>query len=229
VAKRKISNPLALAVLSLLVERPMHPYEMSSTMRERVKEESIKLNYGSLYSVVDALQRHGLIEVQETIREGKRPERTIYAITEAGRTELVDWLSELLSVPVKEYTQFEAALSLMPCLPPDEVVRLLRTRRVRLEVEITGGRAVIKKMADQGMPYLWAIEGDYMLELREAELAFVDRLIQKINDGTLDGVDVWRRAHASGDLPNHLDWEKAVSGALRKVEWPTQHHRDVSS
>ena len=85
-AKRKMSNPLALAVLSLLVEKPMHPYEMSSTMRERVKEASIKLNYGSLYSVVDSLQRHHLIEVQETIREGRRPERTVYAITEAGRT-----------------------------------------------------------------------------------------------------------------------------------------------
>ena len=124
-AKRRVSNPLALAVLGLLTERPMHPYEMSNTLRERAKEESIKLNYGSLYSVVESLQRHQLIEVQETIREGRRPERTIYAITDAGRTEFVDWLSDLLAIPVKEYTQFEAALSLMPGLPPDEVLRLL--------------------------------------------------------------------------------------------------------
>src|SRR5438067_9744544 len=108
-AKRRISNPLALAVLALLAERPMHPYEMSSTLRERAKEESIKLNYGSLYSVVESLQRHKLIDVHEVVREGRRPERTVYAITEAGRTELVDWLSELLALPVKEYTQFEAA------------------------------------------------------------------------------------------------------------------------
>jgi DNA-binding PadR family transcriptional regulator len=219
-AKRKISNPLALAVLSLLVERPMHPYEMSSTMRERVKEESIKLNYGSLYSVVDSLVKHGLIEVQETVREGRRPERTIYAITEAGRTELVDWLSELLSVPVKEFTQFEAALSLMPCMPPDEVSRLLAIRRGRLENEIVSLRAVMAEMANQGMPYLWAIEGDYLLTLREAEKGFVDGLIKKINDGTLDGVEVWRRAHESGDLPTEEDWKRAVTSApkLRKVK-----------
>jgi DNA-binding PadR family transcriptional regulator len=220
-AKRKISNPLALAVLSLLLEKPMHPYEMSSTMRERVKEASIKLNYGSLYSVVDSLQRHHLIEVQETIREGRRPERTVYAITEAGRTELVDWLSELLSVPVKEFTQFEAALSLMPCLPPDEVARLLKTRRMRLESEIVSIRAIIDDMANQGMPYLWAIEGDYVLALREAEARFVDNLLEKINDGTLDGVDVWRRAHETGELPTEEDWRRASEGwrpNLRKVE-----------
>jgi DNA-binding PadR family transcriptional regulator len=219
-AKRKISNPLALAVLSLLVERPMHPYEMSSTMRERVKEESIKLNYGSLYSVVDSLVKHNLIEVQETIREGRRPERTVYAITEAGRTELVDWLSELLSIPVKEFTQFEAALSLMPCMPPDEVSRLLSIRRSRLETEIVGVRAVMEDMANQGMPYLWAIEGDYLLQLREAESRFVDNLIKKINDGTLDGVEVWRRAHEGGELPTAEDWKRAVTTApkLRKVE-----------
>jgi DNA-binding PadR family transcriptional regulator len=218
--KRKLSNPLALAVLSLLIERPMHPYEMSSTMRERVKEASIKLNYGSLYSVVDSLVKHGLIEVHETVREGRRPERTVYGITEAGRTELVDWLSELLSVPVKEYTQFEAALSLMPCLPPDEVSRLLRTRRTRLDAEVVGARAVIEDMAKQGMPYLWAIEGDYLLRLREAELRFVDELIEKIDTGTLDSLDVWRKAHEGGELPTEQDWKRAVSHAprLRKVE-----------
>src|SRR5688500_7230899 len=110
--KRKVANPLALAVLALLAYKPMHPYEMSSTLRERAKEQSIKLNYGSLYSVVDSLVWHKLIDVQETVREGRRPERTIYAITVPGRIELVDWLSELLSIPVKEYLQFEAALSL---------------------------------------------------------------------------------------------------------------------
>jgi DNA-binding PadR family transcriptional regulator len=207
-AKRKVSNPLALAVLGLLIEKPMHPYEMSSTMRERVKEESIKLNYGSLYSVVDSLLRHGLIEVQETVREGRRPERTVYAVTDLGRTEFVDWLSELVAVPVKEYTQFEAALSLLPGLPPDEVVRLLMTRRMRLESEIIGTQAVLDRMTDQGM-YLMAIELDFLHELRKAELAFVERVIKQIQNGTLGGLAFWRRAHEGGDLPTAEDWQRA--------------------
>src|SRR5207342_3039788 len=114
--RRAVSNPLALAVLVTLCERPMHPYEMASTMRSRGKERSIKLNYGSLYTVVNNLARHGLIEAMGAGREGWRPERTVYRVTEAGRKELDDWMAELVAVPVKEYPQFEAALSELPVL-----------------------------------------------------------------------------------------------------------------
>src|SRR3954452_3003950 len=102
-AKRRVSNLLALAVLACVAQRPMHPYEISTSLRTRGKEASIKLNFGSLYSVVESLAKHGLIESQGTVREGKRPERTVYAITDAGRAEMEDWLSELLSTPKKEY------------------------------------------------------------------------------------------------------------------------------
>src|SRR6478736_354452 len=71
--RRRVNNPLALAVLGCLAERPMHPYEISTTLRTRGKEKSIKLNYGSLYSVVDSLQKHGLIQPKETIRAGRLP------------------------------------------------------------------------------------------------------------------------------------------------------------
>lgn len=215
--KRKVSNPLALAVLCLLCEKPMHPYEISSTLRERAKEESIKLNYGSLYSVVESLRRHGLIDVHETVRDGKRPERTVYEITDAGREEFVEWESELLSVPVKEYTRFEAALSLMPAMPPDEVLRLLEIRSTRLVAEIAGMRGVIDEMARRGMPYLWAIEADYVLELRRAEHRFVERIIEQIKDGSLDGVDVWRQAHSGAGFPAEVDWDRAAS-QLRDAE-----------
>src|SRR4028119_104247 len=118
VSKRKVSNPLALAVMALLFERPMHPYEMVSTMRERGKHESVRLRYSSLYSVVGALEREGVISPRETVREGRRPERTVYGITAAGRAEFLTWLRELLSEPVKEYTQFAAGPSFMAGPPP---------------------------------------------------------------------------------------------------------------
>ncbi|MGH8860045.1 MAG: PadR family transcriptional regulator, partial [Jatrophihabitantaceae bacterium] len=124
-SRRRVSNPLALAVLSCLHERPMHPYEISTTLRSRGKEQSIKLNYGSLYAVVESLRKHGLITSRETTREGRRPERTVYEITPAGVDEFEEWLAELLSTPVRDYASLEAGLSLMAGLQPDEVAAML--------------------------------------------------------------------------------------------------------
>ena len=92
--KRPFSNPLALAILVLLYERPMHPYEMATTMRERRKESSIKLNYGSLYTVIEQLLREKFIAVREVLKEGKRPEKTVYELRAAGEAELIDWMRE---------------------------------------------------------------------------------------------------------------------------------------
>src|SRR6202023_2975952 len=107
--RRKVSNLLALSLLTLLTQRPMYPYEMAATLRERGKDNAIKINWGSLYTVVQNLEKYGFIEAIEVVREGRQPERTTYQITGAGRAELTDWLRELLSVPEREHTRFEAA------------------------------------------------------------------------------------------------------------------------
>jgi DNA-binding PadR family transcriptional regulator len=156
--RRRVSNPLALAVLSCLAEQPMHPYEISQTLRRRGKESSIKVNYGSLYSVVEALQKHGLIRALETTREGRRPERTVYEITPAGVEEFEDWLAELLSTPARDFTSLEAGLSLMAGLPPDEVARLLEGRTEKLRVALRALDAELAVTQEMGLPQLFVVE-----------------------------------------------------------------------
>jgi DNA-binding PadR family transcriptional regulator len=215
VSRRRVSNPLALAVLSCLTERPMHPYEISTTLRSRGKEDSIKLNYGSLYAVVESLSKHGLIASRETTREGRRPERTVYEITEAGVTECEDWLAELLSTPVRDFTLLEAGLSLMPVLPPDEVARLLGERVERLRMELRAIDASMSVAAEAGVPDLFLIETNYRRGMLSAELDFVATLAGNIRSGKLAGTKEWRRIHElraegvtgeqiSGDLVGYL-------------------------
>jgi DNA-binding PadR family transcriptional regulator len=199
--RRPVSNPLALAVLACVHERPMHPYEMASTLRERGKEHSIKLNYGSLYTVVDSLAKHGLIEAMEARREGRRPERTVYRLTSAGQTELHDWMSELLAEPAKEYPRFEAALSLLPVLPPGRVLTLLQDRVHALAKEIADVRLLLDLAAKAGLPRLLLIEGEYHLAMREAEVSWVRRLVAELEAGTLGGLPEWRHWHETGEPP----------------------------
>ncbi|SDT72967.1 PadR family transcriptional regulator [Jiangella sp. DSM 45060] len=194
-AATRPSNPLALAVLVLLAERPMHPYEMSSTLRERRKEDSIKLNYGSLYSVVESLQKRGLIEAAETVREGRRPERTVYAITESGGRVMIDWMVELLSTPKKEFTQFEAALSLAGALPPDEVIELLGQRLRNLRFQQKAIDAMFEEAKVVNLPRLFMIEAEFSAALLKAETAFVENLLADLRDGSLGGFAMWQRMH----------------------------------
>jgi DNA-binding PadR family transcriptional regulator len=193
--KRKVSNPLALAVLACLAERPMHPYEMASTMRERHKDDSIKLNYGSLYSVIESLCRNRFIEAKETEKAGNRPERTIYRLTESGSLELNDWLGELLAEPKKEYTQFQAGLALLPVLPPDEAAKLLTRRCAMLELGIAKERSILDYTRSKDLARLFVIDREYALILHEAELTWTRALVEEVRSGKLDGMTDWRAWH----------------------------------
>ena len=201
---RKRSNPLALAVLTCLYERPMHPYEMAQTLRTRAKHESVRLNYGSLYGVVESLERQGLVRAVETFREGRRPPRTVYEITDPGRTEMYDWLSELLSVPIKEFPQYEAALSFLPGVPPDEAVALLRQRCEAIEVRLDQMQASYDVATKRGLPRLFSIEGEYEMALLRTELEFTRSLIADIESASLSGLDEWRSWHEQESVaPGH--------------------------
>jgi DNA-binding PadR family transcriptional regulator len=185
--KRELPRtPLALAVMNLLMERPMHPYEMKMKMKERGHDQVIRLKGGSIYDTVVRLEDGGFIKSQETSREGRRPERTVYGITDAGREETKDWLRELVSEPVHEYPQFAAALAFAGGLAKDEVVRLLQLRTVGLEARIAAVDTQLKTLiADMRLPRLFVLEGEYGLAMDRAELEWVRRTIQEIQEGNL--------------------------------------------
>ncbi|WP_431279303.1 PadR family transcriptional regulator [Leifsonia poae] len=173
----------------------MYPYEMTTSMRERGKEDSIRLNFGSLYSVIKSLEKNGLIAVAQTEREGNRPERIVYEITDAGRVEADEWLRELIDTPVKEYPAIETGLSLMAMLLPETVVELLDKRVERLDAEIAARDAELMGVA-AGVPELFMVEFHYKTAMLTAERAYLAQLATRIGNRTLDGVGMWEQLHA---------------------------------
>lgn len=185
-AKRKLSNTLALAVLGLLQERSMHPYEMASTLRERYKDTAFKINSGSLYDTVEALVRHGWIEPVTTGREGRRPERTVYAPTELGQGEFVRWVDELIRTPVAEHPKFMAAVSYLGALGREGAVDALTERADQLGRRIAETRDVLASTVGSGqVPRLFMIEVECALHAWQAELAWTEQTIAEIRDGSL--------------------------------------------
>ena len=190
------SNPLALAVLVSLYERPMHPYEVAQTLRQRAKQESVRLNYGSLYAVVEALEKKGFVKATGTTREGKRPERTVYEITDEGTREMEDWMTELIGVPAKEYPAFMAGLSFLPSLDPDDALAALRGRADALTVKLAAMRGAMKAASDAGLPRIFELETEYEVSQLAAELKYVNGLVKDMESGTLEGLEIWRHFHS---------------------------------
>ncbi|MGD0703294.1 MAG: PadR family transcriptional regulator [Trebonia sp.] len=202
--RRKVGNLLGLYLLSLLSQRPMYPYEMAQTLRFRGKDKNFPINWGSLYTVVANLAKYGFIEEAGTVREGRQPERTTYQITERGVAELRDWLTELLSVPEDEPSGFVTALSEALILPPDEVIELLRTRLATLDKANAAQQADLRQWVEM-LPRVLLIEAEYQLAMRVAQSQWLRGLLAELVEGTIGGIDVWRRMHETGEAPPELE------------------------
>ena len=194
--RRKVSNLLALAVMTYLTRGPMHPYQLSRTLRDNGDARSIKFTHGTLYMVVEQLARAGFIAERETTREGHRPERTVYALTDAGRGELRDWIRELVAEPQHEYPQFVAALSLIAVLPPDEVTELLGQRLHRLAKLRAETRDLVDGALTADVHPLFLVEEEYRLAMAEAEAAFVVRFLDRIIRPETGWAQLWAGFHA---------------------------------
>ncbi len=215
------SSPLMLMVLVLLAEAPMHPYEMQRLMVWRGKDQVVRVQRGSLYPAVERLARAGLIEPLETERAGRRPERTVYQLTDEGRDTAETWLASMIRTVRNEYPEFPAALSFIPMLSATEARDQLQARRITLGKEIAAMRALAGEMSDNfQLPRLFVIEDEYKLAMLEAEHSWVGRVLDELASGELywdrDTITAWadelqqrmgsfagipRRAATDQDLP----------------------------
>lgn len=179
---RDTVTPSELTVLQLLHEGPTHPYDMQRLVRERRIDILVPVRRSTLYHAVERLDKRGLIEPVETTREGRRPERTVYRITEAGDDVLVDRLRELLADPVHEYPPLTQALSFISRLDPADARRQLELRVGALEAQAAALRA---QAFGHGLPRVWIVEEEYAVALIEAELAYVRGLVADLAAGRL--------------------------------------------
>jgi DNA-binding PadR family transcriptional regulator len=188
-------STLAMAVLSLLAEAPMHPYRMQQVIRQRGKDRVVNVGQrASLYKTIERLQKVGLVAVRETQRDQNWPERTVYELTEAGRDVLLGWMRGALAEPEREFPEFPAALSFMALLSPDDVLSQLERREVWLRADVAELDA---ELAAVPVPRLFLVEDEYRLAQRRAELTWVEALVEDLRAGRLTWTEAWIRQFAA--------------------------------
>lgn len=172
---------LALAVLALLEEAPMHPYRMQQLIALRGKDNVINVSQrASLYRTVVRLARDGMIRVLEIERAGQGPERSIYEISDAGRAIARGWLSEMLSVPRHGFPDFHAALAYAPMLEPKELAALLRTRCDTVACEVA---ELEKELACASLQRVVLLDAELIARTRAGELDFLRDVLAELDSG----------------------------------------------
>ena len=181
---------LPLAALALLVEGPLHPYQMTRRFRERHKEYA-EGHIRALYRAITELEAGGMVEAVETSREGRRPERTVYRITETGRETLEDRVAAMLEQPpAPEHPSFTVALDLIATLPQGRAETCLRSRVVWLRARLAALDEAMAAMRQQfRLPRVVLLETEHERALAAAELEFVRGLLEDIGAGRLSWSD----------------------------------------
>jgi DNA-binding PadR family transcriptional regulator len=178
--------PLAIAALALLAERPMHPYEMYQVLLLRNEDRIVKVRPGSLYHAVNKLEEGGLVRAVGTDREGNRPERTTYEITEDGREQFLDRIEELIVEPLNEYPKFPLAIGEAHNFPLPKVIKLLHMRLAALAVEREQGMKDLDAVRAKGVPEAFWLDGPYLIAMHDAEVAWIEKLIADLESGVID-------------------------------------------
>lgn len=196
-------TPLGIAILSLLARESMHPYEMRHVIRVREIDRVMKVTHGTLYSTVERLAGVGLIQPVETSREGRRPERTVYEITELGRDQLLDALRAELMRHTPDYPRLAMGLSFASLLAPHEVGELLERRAVAVEAELSGFQIALDATLKQRSPSLERvslIEVEYLTALLRAERDWLRAVTDDIREGRLTWVPPsWQESPGAQD------------------------------
>lgn len=151
-----LANPVVLAALGALLERPMHPYQLAGVLAGR----GVPANRGSLYD-------------------------TLEAMTRAGRAELARRLDAQVREPRREFPEFLGAVSHLGVLGPQQAAEALTERAGRLAALIAETQRRLDEALAQNVPRLFVIEAEYALALLNAERDWVLAAADDITSGRL--------------------------------------------
>lgn len=178
-------TPLGIAVLELLHEKPMHPYEMAQLMRERYVDTRVNVKAGSLYHTVERLQGNGFIEIVDTQRDGRRPERTVYGMTQAGQDAFNQRGRELLGDLAQEYPAYLSGLAVIDELGQEASVIELEHRITRLRAAVAADQIVLQRVAEDKTPEIYWLDWRYTCDRRVFELEWTERLLENLRSGRI--------------------------------------------
>jgi DNA-binding PadR family transcriptional regulator len=169
-----------LAILSLLVEKARHGYEIEQVIVERGMREWAEIGFSSIYYILRKLEKERLVTAGFEEGEGRGPARKVYAVTPAGLDAWHEAALGVLSRPQRQPSPLQLGLANLFALPPEEAISALRAYR---EAQQAQREQVAARREGQRPlhPYVAAMF-DHALALLDAELGWLDDFISRLED-----------------------------------------------
>ncbi|MBN2257921.1 MAG: PadR family transcriptional regulator [Anaerolineaceae bacterium] len=172
-----------LVILGLLHRKPLYGYEIKHIIEDHMGDWT-SIAFGSIYFALEKLAKEKFVERVGIEQEGKRPSRSVYQITDAGRGEFLHLLRVGWKQVEQQYFPLDICLFFMDSLPLEEVKEYLRIRKGSLQETV----GYIQSHCDEQLqvpqvPHLARAIFDHSLVHTKAELAWVTDLLQKLESG----------------------------------------------
>lgn len=165
-------------LLALLARGPRHGYQLKQEF-EAATSNVWPLNIGQVYTTLQRLERDDLVAAGEPDPEG----RVVYTLTHAGRHEVTTWFTTPLdrTAPARDEVTIKLLLAIEArVVAPADVVEAQRVATLTALQDYTGLRAT----AHDG-DNAWRLQLDRLIMLAEAELRWLDRVDEGIEQGLL--------------------------------------------
>jgi len=153
----------------------------------------------NLYKTIARLKDGGLVTVRQSERSQQYPERTVYELTDEGRTAARDWLTEMLAAPRREFPQFPAALSFAMLLGPEAAEAALTRRADVLRERLAELEQDLERYSES-LPRVTLLDDEYRRATTAAELSWIDGLRDDLRSGRLTWSKDDLEAQAGTDL-----------------------------
>ena len=175
------------AILGFLSFKPFSGYDLKKTFDKSVRH-FWPANQSQIYRTLSQMTDEGLIE-KEVIEREERLDMKIYSITEAGRSELHDWLAAPLSE--KETREpFLIQVFFGGKLSDEELLNLLRHEKKNAEENLLAYDAVYRattaqpnSINDPRAFYLSMLTLEYGVKSNHALLEWLNEAIERIETG----------------------------------------------
>ncbi len=170
-----------LALLSLLMEAPMHGYQMEQVIEERGMREWTPIGFSSIYYLLEKMRGNGWLESELSQRSGKGPARQVFRITPSGEKIWRESVLAALSNPTRTSGNFILGLANIMMFDRGELVDAIGGYRGQLLERLTHVQAKLDSY-DSDLP--WEIEAlfDYSIFQIKAELDWVEKFIRELSE-----------------------------------------------